>query len=291
MTTPKTNSLILGSSRSAQGIKPEIINYLICTDKNKIINHSFALGPSSFGPNYYREVTKKLKGDSRNGLFIISVSPWTLATGVDNIEDDSTEFFEVKEKLFVGNLKSSSTNPNLEYLIHYWDNKFSAFENIFKSAINYKGMIKLHKDGWLEINIDMDTASNNARIKRSKKEYEAKEVKLSPTRFFYLEKIINYLQNYGDVVLVRMPVTTDMKELEHDRFREFDDMVLKTKNKFNIPYFNFIEESGNFLTTDIHHLYKDESEKFTHILCDSINKYLNIPDNGDIGEFASQKHH
>ena len=274
-TTDKANSLILGGSRSAQGIKPDVINKMVDLDGNKIINHSFALGPSSFGPNYYREVTKKLSKESTSGLFIISVGPWTLATGMTNIEDDSTKFFEVEEKLFVGNLKSSSTNPNFDYLFNYWNNKYSPFENIFKSIINYEGLIRLHEDGWLEISIDMDTIINNARIKRSEEEYKTKQVKLSNTRLYFLDKIAGYLNNYGNVILVRMPVTSQMKKIENSRFPEFDELIQKIAGKYNIQYFNFIKESGKFLTTDIHHLYKDDSERFTIMLCDSLNKSLN----------------
>ncbi len=273
-TTDKANSLILGGSRSAQGIKPDVINKMVDLDENKIINHSFALGPSSFGPNYYREVTKKLSKESTNGLFIISVGPWTLATGMANIEDDSTKFFEVEEKLFVGNLKSSSINPNFDYLFNYWNNKFSPFENIIKSIINYEGLIRLHEDGWLEISIKMDTAANNARIKRSEEEYKIKQVKLSNTRLYFLDKITGYLNNYGNVILVRMPVTSQMKIIENNKFPEFDELIQLIADKYEVQYFNFIKESGKFLTTDIHHLYKDDAERFTYMLCDSINYYL-----------------
>ena len=156
-TTPKAHSLILGASRAAQGIQPEIINKTICSDENKIINHAFAIGPSSFGPNYLREITKKLDKSSNNGLFIIEVDPWILAKDAGDINDDSTLFFEVQKKLFVGNLKSSNSNPNFEYLFHHWVNKFEPFTRIFKYMLKYKGMSVLHADGWLEVTTVMDS--------------------------------------------------------------------------------------------------------------------------------------
>ncbi len=283
-TTDKASSLILGGSRAAQGIKPEVINKMVDLEDNKIINHSFALGPSSFGPNYYKEVTKKLSKKSTNGLFIISVGPWTLSIDPENVKDDSTQFFEVREKLFVGNLKSSSSNPNFDYLYNHWNNKFSPFDYIFKSIINYEGLITLHEDGWLEISINMDTAANNTRIRKSEIEYRAKEVKLSHTRLYFLDKIIGYLADYGDVVLVRMPVTSQMAEIESSKFPEFDNLIQQIADKQNIYYFNFIKESGKFLTTDIHHLYKDDSERFTLMLCDSINNSLYSPQQGITAE-------
>jgi hypothetical protein len=269
-TTPKASSLILGSSRSAQGIKPSVINKRICTEENKIINHSFAIGPSSIGPNYYKEVTQKLKDSNTNGVFIISVDPWTLSTSIKNINDDSTQFFEVRKELFVGNLKSSSTNPNMDYLYTYWNNKFSPFGMLFKQAINYKNMLILHEDGWLEMDIDMTPAVVEHRIQSSTIEYSSKEDKLSETRFFFLEKIISLLLKHGDVYLVRMPVSLPMAELEEMRFPEFDNKIQNISNKYQLKYINFIGVSGDFKTTDTHHLFKDEAERFTNLLCDSI---------------------
>jgi len=272
-TTPKARSLVLGTSRPAQGIKPSVINELVCNEKNAIINHSFALGPSSFGPNYFKEIKQKLLNDSQNGLFIISVDPWSLTTGIDNVEDDSLLFFEHQQNLFVGNLRSSSSNPNFDYLINHWNNKFLGFVNAFKHMINYGGILQLHADGWLEVSIAMDPKSIQQRIISSTKGYEEKKVMLSNTRLDYLEKIIRYLEKWGSVHLVRMPVSLEMESLEKERFPDFDSFIELIATRNNVPYFNFINESGNFQTIDTHHLYKEESERFTRILCDLILEY------------------
>jgi hypothetical protein len=272
-TTPKKHSLILGGSLAGQGIHPDIINERVCTKGNQIINHAFAVGPSSYGPNYLKEITKKLDRSSTNGLFIISVSPWTLAK--DNENDDSTKFFEVQKKLFVGNLKSSSTNPNFEYLIHHWENKFEPFTRIFKYFINYKGIAVLHSDGWLEVTTKMDSASNNERIRRSLEENKNKNIFLSNSRLNFLDKIIQYVDKYGDVVIIRMPVTQQMAEFENLQFPDFDKIILNIADKNSVHYFNFFSLSGQFLTVDAYHLYKTDGERFTNILCDSIIDYFN----------------
>ena len=274
-TTDKANSLILGTSRAAQGIKPSVINEIICTDKNKIINHSFAVGPSSIGPNYYREITQKLKKNTTNGIFIISVDPWSIATTTENIDDDSLKFFEVETELFVGNLTSSSVNPNFDYLYKYWNNRFSPFGNGFKELINYEGLLYLHKDGWLEVNLNMDSIPLNNRIRKSTNEYREKGVYLSETRFYYLEKIINYLDSKGEIFFIRLPVSPGMAELEHERFPEFDEIMNGISKKHQRPYFNFISESGNYQTIDTHHLHQKESERITYRICDSISNYMN----------------
>lgn len=272
-TTPKAGSLILGTSRSAQGIRPSVINNRFKNEYTPIINHSFALGPSSFGPNYYREIIKKLQPVDSRGLFIISVDPWGLATDVRNVNDDSTQFFEVKQKLFVGNLRSSSTNPNLDYLYKYWVNKFSPFVGIFKRMIHYKNILTLHANGWLEADIKMDTAVINQRIRESTQEYSEKHDVLSPTRFLYLVKMVKLLSKYGQVYLVRMPVSAPMAKLEKKRYPDFDELVQEIAAQYHVAYFNFINESGQYRTVDTHHLYKDETKGFTNKLCDSIAAY------------------
>lgn len=277
-TTKKAKSLILGTSRSAQGIKPTIINKIISQADNKIINHSFAIGPSSYGPNYYKEIYNKLDTNSTNGLFILSVDPWSLTVTKTNINDDTLDFFEVKGKLFVGNLKSSSSNPNYEYLWEYWDNKYSIFENAFKHMINYHGILELHEDGWLEVNIKMDSASVQGRILKSTNEYKekAETIKLSNTRFSYLEKIITYLKNRGEIYLVRLPVSIGMAKIEKSVFPKFDNRIQAIADKFNIKYINYIDESGNFQTIDTHHLWREESQRISNQICDSILEYRKI---------------
>lgn len=269
-TTPKGKSLIIGTSRSAQGIKPSVINKRITYNNNEIINHSFAFGPSSFGPNYLREIKQKSDPDVTNGLYIISVDPWSLTKDIDNIEDDTARFFEVRQKLFVGNLASSSSNPNFEYLKNYWPNRFSIFENLFKSLINYKRLIVLHEDGWLELNIPLEMEAINKRIINSTAEYAEKEFIISDTRMKYLSEMVHFLNNRGTVVLLRMPVSQPMAELEAVRFPDFSDYIQAIATSNKVHFFDFIDLSGQFQTVDTHHLYKDEAERFSNFLCDAL---------------------
>jgi hypothetical protein len=273
VTTPKENSLILGGSRAAQGIRPSIVNDRLCSDDNEIINHAFALGLSSVGPNYLRGIKQKLKQESRNGIFIFSVNPWTVTTSPENSSDDSTKFYEVQQQMFLGNLKASNVNPNMEYLFKYWGDKFSVFENAFKKSIGYKKYIELHSNGWLEVSIPMDSASNNARIKRSTIEYSEKKEIISNTRFLYLEKMIEFLQDYGQVFLVRLPVSKGMAQIEENKFPDFDNRMQGIAGKYNVPYINMIGLSGRYLTIDTHHIWKGDTQDMTHSICDSIAYY------------------
>jgi hypothetical protein len=128
----------------------------------------------------------------------------------------------------------------------------------------------LHPDGWLETDIAMDRAFFEQRIKESTIEYSLKNEKLSETRLYFLDKIVNLLQKYGDVYLIRMPVSKQMADLEQQKFPGFDEKIFAIANKYQVRYFNFIDASGQYITIDTHHLYKEESERFTAQLSDSI---------------------
>ena len=119
-TTPKQENLILGNSRAAQGLIPDIFNE-ICN--MKIFNFSFTISQSPYGETYFNSIKNKVKKGNRAGLFILTVDPWSISSKTKN-PNDSANFREVK--LCLGNTKNVNSNPNFEYLINnlggeYWE--------------------------------------------------------------------------------------------------------------------------------------------------------------------------
>ena len=53
-TTDKQNSLILGTSRAAQGLLPEVLNSKL--NRDDFFNYSFTLGHSPYGPTYLKSI-------------------------------------------------------------------------------------------------------------------------------------------------------------------------------------------------------------------------------------------
>ena len=141
--------------------------------------------------------------------------------------------------------------------------------------IDYKNILILHANGWLETDIVSDKDVVEQRIKNSTKEYSEKNEKISLTRLYFLDKMVKLLLKHGDVYFVRMPVSEPMAELEKIKFTGFNDHIQSIADKYQIHYFNFIGLSGKYLMNDTHHLNKNESERFTNQLCDSIsvNRY------------------
>ena len=273
VTTEKSSSLIIGSSRSAQGIVPFIINDEIFEGEKKIINHSFAGDLSKYGPRYFREIKNKIKPEKGNNIFILSVNPWVLSTNIANIEDDTLLFSENINNYFIGNMSSSSSNPNFEYLFKYWSRKSNPMIDIIKKISNYKNSMKLHSDGWLEVNVPSDQIYSDQKINNGLQKYIRRKLKFSQTRLNYLEQIILYLKEYGQVYLVRLPISQDMHSLENKEFGNFDSLMNDLALNYSLHYINFISESGNFLTNDVSHLNKIAGIEVTKQLCDSIKSY------------------
>jgi len=258
-TSSKQNSLIVGTSRSAQDLQPEAINTILKNSKyeSTVYNFSFTLDDSPFGPGYYNAIKKKLNGNSHRGLFIVTVDPWAVSTDTSNKNDDPDIFFE--KRSFVTKMNFVNMSPNFEYIFRFYGKPLIAL------AYKKKKSVRLHDDGWLEVSPPMDSMSVLARIKEKTDKYTsvANSSKFSLTRYFYLEKIIELLQQHGDVFLVRLPVGKEMSLIEKKMMPDFDKKVEEASIKYNIQYINFINESGNFLTIDGNHLYKSEGYKIS----------------------------
>lgn len=261
-TVPKQTSLILGDSRSIQGIQPKIINKEL---KNMgydlpMFNYSFTITQIVYGKPYTESITKKLK-PSKRGLFIVSVHPWLFTEREgDNLKNDVYSELEKPPH----NMHLVNMNPNFEYFLRNY--KYFNFQNIFQISG------EMHKDGWMEeSNLPKDPTDMLWWKNHQKETYGsfAKKWKKSPERLADFINMINYLERNGRVVLVRMPVDGEMLNIENAFWSDFDQKMKTIANQKKLKYFNF-SNSNNFKTYDGNHLDKNEGGNFTKILCDSI---------------------
>ena len=136
--------------------------------------------------------------DTKNGIFILTVDEWSLSSNTVD-PNDSSNFSELN--LFLNN-DFVNLKPNIPYLLNYFDKKN------FDIILGRKSYFFLHDDGWLEINIEMDSALVNERIERNINYYTKNYLpkwKYSDTRYKYLSKTITFLKKYGTVFFI--PVT------------------------------------------------------------------------------------
>lgn len=163
-------------------------------------------------------------------------------------------------------------SPNVEYMARFYHNPYYS---LVSNKVTGKEAIILRPDGWLEVNPPQDTAFINSRKRNGIRTYTkefAENIRLSATRFTYLEKTIQYLQRFGKVVLVRLPIGPNMFQLEQKYCPDFDLRIQKLSRGVNARYINLFNLSGRFETNDESHLNKASIVKVSSLLLDSIKK-------------------
>ncbi len=278
LSTPQQSSLIIGTSRAAQGIMPSVLNESLAL-KPPIFNFSFSLDNSPYGEVYLKAIESKLQSSTENSLYILAVDPWSISMAdEDKIDTD-------QNSLLYG-LKSTSANPNYKYLIKNYKKGWGKIvlkpieAKILESIQNRNKDLKgsrtyLHEDGWLEVFTSIDPKYVEKNIKKKSKIYvEALNThKFSEYRYSYLQKTIELLQAKGTVYLVRLPVHQSLIELEDQLMSDFDQKMKILADKFSLEYLNLISSSDKYTYTDGNHLYKNSAKIVTQEIADIIESY------------------
>lgn len=263
-TTPSQTSMILGTSKSAQGLLPEEVNNVL--GRTDLFNYSFNAFISPFGKTYLESIKCKLDPSTKNGIFIITYDAWSLGSKTEN-PNDSANFRELK-----GCLTNSfvSLNPNIPYMIKFFDKKKI---DIFREAQRHTF---LHMDGWLEVTLDLDSLFIERAIANNIKHYNKIYTpfwKYSSLRFKYFSRTIKFLKNYGKVFLVRLPTRREFLEMENNVLPNLDQKVDSLAQFHNVVNLNFADSSDNYIFTDGIHLWKESGRKISNEIAQQILKY------------------
>lgn len=259
-TTPKQQNMILGTSRAAQGLQPEVFEKIL---KKEINNFAFTIAHSPFGEVYFESVKRK-HNKKNDGLFIIAVDPWSISSWCSS-PNDLSQFRE--NKLCLNKTRIVDMNPNVFYIL---DNLSGKYKDIL---FNKNPYMFLHNDGWLEIsNIKMDSISVADRVSSKIETYRYEHLpktNFSSTRLQYLIKTVCYLKEYGDVYLVRLPIHEKMMEIEKELMPDFDSKI-KEAIDLSDGYLDMTPQNSLFNYTDGNHLYKDSGRKVSKIIANWI---------------------
>lgn len=245
-TTPKQDNLILGTSRAAQGLQPNVFKEIL---KKDIYNYAFTVGHSPYGPTYLNSIKKKLSKTGKNNIFIVTVDPWSISSRSIN-PNDSLNFREVK--LCLGNTSIVNMKPNYLYILRNLNGDFDKILN------NKKSGMFLHQNGWLEVSINMDSTSVNQRLNQKIEYYTEQNLpkyNFSSLRFEYLKKTITFLNQYGQVFIVRLPMHEKMFEIEEVLMPDFDEKI-QSIIPLTTDYLDMTTQNSNYEFTDGNHLYK-----------------------------------
>ena len=277
-TSSKQNSLIIGTSRSAQGIHPDILDSVLnLKDNNSIYNYSFSINNSSYGKEYYNAIENKINESVTNGLFIITIDPWAISS------DSTLHDNEIDINSILYSKKYYNSYPNYEYLIKNYKKGWGNIllkrieSNILFRNQNSLNKIKgsftfLRKDGLLEVYTSMDSAyvKQNTQNKVHSYNISMSRNKFSKFRFLYLKKTIQLLKKHGEVYLVRMPVHTSLLTIENSFYPLFDKRMINLANSTHVEYLNFADDSTQYSYTDGNHLYIKDAKIFSIQLAERI---------------------
>lgn len=254
--------MIIGTSLAAQGIIPSILDSII--GSKNTFNYAFAISASSYGPIYLESIKKKLNKENTDGLFIVAVTPWSISAD-KRFPNDPLEFRELETP--VGKVKYVNSNPNFEYLLKSYTKAYSEL------WLNNSNQFLIHPDGWMEINVPMDSISLNERKSKRLKEYDTTRLPsqvFSELRFSYLEETVKYLQDFGDIYVVRMPISHELYQIDLQQMPNFDEKIELMCINAQVPYLNFVPDSSKFRYLDGNHLWKGSSKEFSIFLGERI---------------------
>lgn len=261
-TSPKQKNLIIGTSRAAQGLQPKVFNNIL---GQNFYNYAFTIEHSPFGPIYFESIKKKLKKDVNNGIFIVTIDPWSISSITSN-PNDSTNFREIN--LCVGNTSIVNMEPNFLYLLR------NPGDNYFKSIfMNNSGMF-LHSDGWLEVSLKMDSIKINERINWKIDRYRTVNLPkhtFSSLRLEYLIKTVEFLSNHGRVYLVRLPAHPEIMKIDNELIPDFGKKIEEAVS-LSSGYLDMSDECNEYSYTDGNHLYKDSGRRVSEKIAEWIKK-------------------
>lgn len=265
--TSQAENIIFGDSRGAQAINPYVLDEEF--PGKTFDNFALNIVNSPYGEIYLNAFKRKLKPDTKGGIFIFTVNPWNVSLSKDITE--KKDFPEAHSPL--ESVHFYNWNPNYEYLLKNFSRTwFHIYRD--REAVG-KSNAYLHKNGWMEVTVNMNPDSIAVREKAKMKDYIAKSKKnvISDIRLKALEEMIVFAKKNGAVYLVRIPAAEKISNLEENTFPEFDKIIEDISKKYNAPYFNFIKNNKDYSYTDGNHIYKESGKELTKQVADSIKKY------------------
>jgi hypothetical protein len=255
LTTPRAKSMIIGSSRAAQGIHPDSLQRVCAALRRDlpIFNFAFTSMASPFGETYWKAIQSKIDTGTTSGLFMICVEPYTL--GGIHVEAEKEQPKDlIEEKGILYNAHILNSYPNWEYLLKHYSYGWGRLA--LTSLGFYNDFTELHSNGWLEVRLKVDsaTAQHRANDVLYDKRNDVGNFALSPYRLHWLRETIAYLKRFGKVVMIRVPVSRQFYDFEQALAPSFDDTMQAEADHHEIEYINFQYMAESLTYKDGHHM-------------------------------------
>lgn len=262
----KKKSLVIGTSKAAQGIVPSVLNAKLGLDpESELYNFSFTNIHSPFGESYSSAIQKKLFEDTKDGIFIVTVDPWSLSS-VKSAPNDRSLMED--DKLFLGKLSSFSSPINLEYLLRFYINSY------YEIPLRYFANNTMHlmDDGWLMATPFIEEERYNRFYESKVNEYRerANRVKFSEYRFDRFTSLIDFLKKKGTVHVIVMPVDRQFHVIEKSVLPEMANQLEYFCKSNDISFKDFSSENSSYKFVDGVHLDYEAASVFSNDLANWI---------------------
>ena len=254
LATAPRSSLIIGTSRASQGIDPAVLDSALGLEgPSGMFNFAFTAMHSPFGPAYYRAIRKKVDTTAPNGLFVVTVDPWALSLDTDHRAGPSNAFPE--DQAFLANMFKMNGTPNPEYFIRAYTYGWGSM--LAGPLHKREDQSVVRPDGMLIVTVHMDSAIMVQQTSRKLAEYRAfveGGKRYAAEREAYLVSTCGFLQHYGQVALVRLPVHPGLRALE-DRYRPtFSTDMERLAQRLGTPWLDHSAWGDSLAFTDGNHL-------------------------------------
>lgn len=259
-TTPRQENVILGTSKAAQGMRPEFFKEVLGRD---FYNYAFTINHSPYGPTYLRSIQRKVHAPDKNGVFVVTVDPWSIST-LSKTPNDPIKFYE--DGLTVGNMRFVNLKPNPFYFLKNYN------YSLLRVMTQAPRQTFLHDDGWLEVTVKMDTTNYGKRYRHKIRDYKKNLVNYnySTLRVEYLRETVEWLNERGEVYLVRLPVDPMLYAIGNEQVPVFDS-IMQSLEPISEGYWDMNRDTTvQYQTTDGNHLHKDGGEKASREVADWI---------------------
>lgn len=247
---PQQHNLIIGTSRIAQALKPSTLKEELGVD---FLNFAIDASTTSYSIMYNNAIREKIDPNTKNGVFILSLDPWTLSRAHD---PKTKEIIYTENESALGKLYTFNPPLNIEYL--YRDCN-TGWGNILITNLRNNSTVNGHRDGWVEVTRPTDKAFVQARKESKLKARRAglENVSFSQDRLIALEELIEFLAPKGEIYLVRLPVDPDFVELEYELMPNFNLIVDSITNKYDLDFYDMQYLNTEVIFNDGHHINKE----------------------------------
>lgn len=236
----------MGLSRASRGISPEILyNSLKKLSPYKFKNIAFSSNTSNYDEEYCNYCKQFIRNKKRNHIFILSVNP-----GVFNKNTNEYSLFK----------KRGQSLLNLLEILICTD------VNIFYKKLTNQQYDTLSQQGQV---IGVNIKNNKLQMLNAYKNTIISDIYIAN-----LKKMTIYLKQFGEVIFVRIPISTENKAIENKLFPKFDNIIKALSQETGAKYINYIN-NDTYKTYDGSHLYPSCAKEFSINLSRQIINKLN----------------